>query len=165
MAFCPNCGTQVAGTFCQNCGTSMAAGANPSGSPTPGGPTPGGPTPGYASPQPLAATSAGMSENVAGALCYLATVITGIIFLLIAPYNQNKFIRFHAFQSILFCVAYIAVWILVAILAAVTHGIGILLYPIIGLGFFVLWLYLMFSAYNNKRIKLPIIGDIAEKQA
>lgn len=163
MAFCPNCGTQVAGTFCQNCGTSMAGGANPSGGPTPGGPTPGGATPGYA--QPLAATSSGMSENVAGALCYLATVVTGIIFLLIAPYNQNKFIRFHAFQSILFFVAYIAVWIIVAILAAVTHGIGILLYPVIGLGFFVLWLYLMFSAYNNKRIKLPIIGDIAEKQA
>jgi uncharacterized membrane protein len=160
MAFCPNCGTQVAGTFCQNCGTSMAGGATPS-----GGPAPGGPAPGYASPQPLATTSTGMSENVAGALCYLVTVITGIIFLLIAPYNQNKFIRFHAFQSIFFFVAYIAVWILVGILAAVTHGIGIILYPIIGLGFFVLWLYLMFSAYNNKRIKLPLIGDLAEKQA
>jgi uncharacterized membrane protein len=165
MAFCPNCGTQVAGAFCQNCGTTMAGGSSPSGGPTPGGPTPGGATPGYASPQPLATTSTGMSENVAGALCYLVTVITGIIFLLIAPYNQNKFIRFHAFQSIFFFVAYIAVWILVGILAAVTHGIGILLYPIIGLGFFVLWLYLMFSAYNNKRIKLPLIGDLAEKQA
>lgn len=106
-----------------------------------------------------------MSENVAGALCYLVTVITGIIFLVIAPYNQNKFIRFHAFQSIFFFVAYIAVWVIVGILAAVTHGIAIILYPIIGLGFFVLWLYLMFSAYNGKRIKLPIIGDLAEKQA
>lgn len=160
MTFCPNCGSQVTGTFCQNCGTSMAGGANAS-----GGPAPGGPAPGYASPQPLATTSTGMSENVAGALCYLVTVITGIIFLLIAPYNQNKFIRFHAFQSIFFFVAYIAVWILVGILAAVTHGIGIILYPIIGLGFFVLWLYLMFSAYNGKRIKLPVIGDLAEKQA
>jgi uncharacterized membrane protein len=160
MAFCPNCGTQVAGTFCQNCGTSMAAGANPSGSPTPGGPTPG-----YASPQPLAATSTGMSENVAGALCYLIGFITGIIFLVIAPYNQNKFVRFHAFQSIFFNVAYIAFWILMSFLTVLTHGIGFLLFPLIGLGFFVLWLYLMFSAYNNKRIKLPIIGDLAEKQA
>ena len=155
MAFCPNCGTQVAGTFCQNCGTSMAGGANASG----------GPTPGYASPQPLAATSTGMSENVAGALCYLVTVVTGIIFLLIAPYNQSKFVRFHAFQSIFFFVSYIAVWIIVAVLAALTHGIGILLDPLIGLGFFALWLYLMYAAYNNKRVKLPIIGDLAEKQA
>jgi uncharacterized membrane protein len=133
----------------------MAGGANPSG----------GPTPGYASPQPLAATSTGMSENVAGALCYLVTVVTGIIFLLIAPYNQSKFVRFHAFQSIFFFVSYIAVWIIVAVLAALTHGIGILLYPLIGLGFFALWLYLMYAAYNNKRVKLPIIGDLAEKQA
>jgi uncharacterized membrane protein len=125
----------------------------------------GGPTPGYASPQPLAATSTGMSENVAGALCYLVGFITGIIFLVIAPYNQNKFVRFHAFQSIFLNVAYIAFWILASFLTILTHGIGILLYPLIGLGFFVLWLYMMFSAYNNKRVKLPIIGDLAEKQA
>jgi uncharacterized membrane protein len=158
MAFCPNCGTQVTGTFCQNCGTSMAGGANPSGGPLPGGS-------GYAPPQPLAVSSAGMSENVAGALCYLVGFITGIIFLVIAPYNQNKFIRFHAFQSIFFNVSYIAFLILTSFLTILTHGIGFLLYPLIGLGFFVLWLYLMFSAYNGKRIKLPIIGDLAEKQA
>jgi uncharacterized membrane protein len=138
----------------------MAAGASPS-----GGPTPGGATPGYAPPQPLATTSAGMTENVAGALCYLVGFITGIIFLVIAPYNQNKFIRFHAFQSIFLNVSWIAVWILVSFLAILTHGIGILLYPLVGLGFFVLWLYMMFSAFNNKRVKLPIIGDLAEKQA
>ena len=106
-----------------------------------------------------------MSENVAGALCYLVGFITGIIFLVIAPYNQNKFVRFHAFQSIFFNVAYIAIWILISFLTVLTHGVGILLCPIIGLGFFVLWLYMMFSAYNNKRIKLPVIGDLAEKQA
>lgn len=133
----------------------MANGANPSG----------GATPGYTAPQPLATTSTGMSENVAGVLCYLVGFITGIIFLVIAPYNQNKFIRFHAFQSIFFNVAYVAALILVSFLTIVTHGIGILLYPIVGLGFFVLWLYLMYSAYNNKRMKLPIIGDLAEKQA
>jgi len=155
MAFCPNCGTQVTGTFCQNCGTSMAGVANPSA----------GSTLGYAPSQPAAATSTGMSENVAGALCYLVGFITGIMSLVIAPYNQNKFARFHAFQSIFFNVAYIVIWILISFLTVLTHGIGILLYPIIGLGFFVLWLYMMFSAYNNKRVKLPVIGDLAEKQA
>jgi uncharacterized membrane protein len=143
----------------------MAGGANPSGGNPSGANLSGGPTPGYASPQPLAATSTGMSENVAGALCYLVGFITGIIFLVIAPYNQSKFVRFHAFQSIFLNVAYIVFWILVSFLTILTHGIGILLYPLIGLGFFVLWLYMMFSAYNNKRVKLPIIGDLAEKQA
>ena len=165
MAFCANCGSQVAGTFCQNCGTPMAgAAANPSGANPSGAAA--GPTPGYAAPPPPAgAASTGLTENVAGALCYLATFITGIIFLVIAPYNQNKFVRFHAFQSIFFFVAYIAILILLSMLSLVTHGIAFLLYPIVGLGFFVLWLYMMFSAYNNKKVKLPLIGDLAEKQA
>jgi uncharacterized membrane protein len=47
----------------------------------------------------------------------------------------------------------------------VTHGLGVLLYPLLSLAGFVLWLYMMFSAYNGKRIKLPVIGDLAEKQA
>jgi uncharacterized membrane protein len=149
MAFCPNCGAQAAGTFCPNCGTSLSGAAPGSG----------------AQPQtPLAATS-GMSENVAAALCYLFTFVTGIIFLVVAPYNQNKFIRFHAFQSIFFGVAWIALYVLVGFLTVVTHGIGILLYPLIGLAGFVLWLYMMFTAYNSKRVKLPVIGDLAEKQA
>ena len=159
MAFCPNCGTQVAGTFCQNCGTSMAGGATPSG----------GSTPGYAPPQPLAAASTGMSENVAGALCYLAGFITGIIFLVIAPYNQNKFVRFHAFQAIFGHLALVVLWILFLIvntmLAFLTHGLAFLLYPLVMIGVVVLWLYLMYSAYDNKRVKLPVIGDLAEKQA
>jgi uncharacterized membrane protein len=159
MAFCPNCGTQVAGTFCQNCGTSVAAGANPSG----------GPTPGYAPPQSLATTSTGISENVAGALCYLAGFITGIIFLVIAPYNQNKFVRFHAFQAIFGHLALVVLWIVFLIvntmLAFLTHGLAFLLYPLVMIGVIVLWLYLMYSAYNNKRVKLPVIGDLAEKQA
>ena len=148
MAFCPNCGSQVAGAFCPNCGTQMGGGAS-----------------GPAAPRPSIAQAPGLSDNVAGALCYLFGLVTGIIFLVIAPYNQNKFVRFHAWQSIFFNVAYIAVWILLSFLTMLTHVIGILLYPIVMLGFFVLWLYLMFSAYNNKRIKLPVVGDLAEKQA
>jgi uncharacterized membrane protein len=165
MAFCANCGSQVTGTFCQNCGTPMAGAANPSGANAPGASASAGPTPGYAPPPPAGVASTGMTENVAGALCYLATFITGIIFLLLAPYNQNKFVRFHAFQSIFFFVAYIAILIILSMLSFVTHGIAFLLYPVVGLGFFILWLYMMFSTYNNKKVKLPVIGDLAEKQA
>jgi uncharacterized membrane protein len=110
-----------------------------------------------------------MNENVAGALCYLAGLITGIIFLLIAPYNTNKFVRFHAFQSIFAHLAVIVCWIAYAIVAGVltflTHGFGFFLYPLFGLLMFVLWLYLMYSAYNGKKVKLPVIGDLAERQA
>lgn len=114
---------------------------------------------------PPVASAPGLSENVAGALCYLCGLITGIIFLVIAPYNQNKTIRFHAFQSIFFCIAYILFYIVWGFISLMLHGFGFFLYPLFGLLFFLLWLYLMFTAYQGKKVKLPIIGDLAEKQA
>jgi uncharacterized membrane protein len=107
-----------------------------------------------------------MSENLAGALCYVLGLITGILFLVLAPYNQNKFVRFHAFQSIFFHVAWIVLWIAETMMAFVLPWylmslIGMLL----ALGGLALWLILMFKAYNNERFKLPVVGDLAEKQA
>jgi uncharacterized membrane protein len=92
-------------------------------------------------------------------------LVTGIIFLLIAPYNQNKLIRFHAFQSIFLHVAFIILWILLGMLGILTHGLGFFLYPLLGLLAIIVWLYMMFTAYNGKKVKLPVIGDLAEKQA
>jgi uncharacterized membrane protein len=160
VAFCPNCGSQVAGTFCPNCGTQVSG--------TTGGTTSGttsGASGGAYSSVPPTASAAGLTENVASALCYLFGFITGIIFLVIAPYNQNRNIRFHAFQSIFLNVAWFAFSIFVAILGTVTHGLGFILSPLVWLLFVLLWLYMMFSAYNNKKVKLPVIGDLAEKQA
>lgn len=153
MAFCPNCGAQVTGSFCPNCGTAVAGATAGTGS-----------TYSTAPPPPTAATS-GLTENVAGALCYLFGLITGIIFLMIAPYNQNKTVRFHAFQSIFFNLAVIAFYVVWGIVSIILHGFGFLLYPLIGLAIFILWLYLMYSAYTNKMVKLPVIGDLAAKQA
>ena len=152
MAFCPNCGTQTTGAFCPNCGAGAASGTGPAAGAA------------YAPPAGTATTS-GMSENVASALCYLFSFITGIIFLVIAPYNQNKTVRFHAFQSIFLGVAVIVIEIAWSIVSLITHGLGFLLYPLLLLFFFGLWLYMMWTAYNNKKVKLPLIGDLAEKQA
>ena len=152
MVFCPNCGTQSTGAFCPNCGAAVAAaGAAP---PPPGG------QPQYQQAQPLSAP--GMGDNVAGALCYLFGFITGIVFLVLAPYNQSKFVRFHAFQSIFLNIGWCLLWIVITI---VSHGLLFFLYPLIGLAGMVLWLYMMYSAFNNKKIKIPIVGDLAEKQA
>lgn len=162
MAFCPNCGAQATGAFCPNCGSAIAgAGAGPSAPPPP---PPGAAGAAYASPQ-----APGLSTNAASALCYLFGIVTGVIFLVIAPYNQNKTVRFHAWQSIFFNLGVIVFYILWGILsvfiAVITHGFGFLLYPLFGLAIFVLWLYLMFAAYNNKMVKLPVVGDLAAKQA
>jgi uncharacterized membrane protein len=162
MAFCPNCGTQVAGRFCPNCGTDMsaAAGAAPGGGNVPPNIPPQGPA--------MSFQAAGMQENVASALCYLAGFISGIIFLVLAPYNRNRTIRFHAFQSIFGSIAVFVINIVFVIgIFGMFHMwfIGHTLWLIFRLLVFVLWIYLMYSAYNNRKIKLPVIGDLAEKQA
>ncbi len=150
MAFCPSCGAAVEGRFCPKCGA-----------PAPGGADPG---PGYAAPpaaQPAA--SGGLAENLACALCYLAGLITGILFLVLAPYNQNKTIRFHAFQSIFLNVAWIIFWIVLHMI--LPWGAALILSPLIGLAGLFLWLFMMWKAYQNQKVKLPVIGDLAEKQA
>lgn len=119
-----------------------------------------------------------MTDNVASTLCYVLGLITGILFLVLAPYNQNKIVRFHAFQSIFLHLSVIAFWILWMIVEAVlgilsfssflitiaSVLIGILSF-VIGLGFFGLWIFMMYKAYNNQKVVLPVIGPLAEKQA
>ena len=118
------------------------------------------------------ATTAGMGDNAAGALCYLVGFITGIIFLVLEPYNKHPFVKFHAWQSILFCVAWFILSLLLNIvmipLALGMHGLWLLfafVRMVIGLGGFLLWLFLMYKAYNNEKFMLPIVGPIAEKQS
>ena len=124
---------------------------------------------GGAPPPPAPAAQApGLEENLACALCYLLWILTGILFLVLEPYNRNRTIRFHAFQSIFAGVAVIVVWIAIGIFGAlpfVGWTMYVVLMPILGLAVFVLWLLLMYKAYNREKLVLPFIGPLAEKQA
>lgn len=106
---------------------------------------------------------------MASALCYLLWVVGGVLFLVLKPYSQNKTIRFHAFQAIFFWVAAIVVWIVVGIVSNVLSFMGDwfvnALRDLAGLAIFIVWLMLMFKAYNQERWVLPVIGPMAEKQA
>jgi uncharacterized membrane protein len=171
MAFCATCGSSVEGPFCAKCGTPVAAGAAPGAG---AGPAPGyGTTPGYGATAGTAtAANAGMAENVAGALCYVLGLLTGILFLVLAPYNQNPRIKFHAFQSIFFHLAMIACWIALLIISVPLHIlpvigslIAILLWFALGVGAFIVWVYLLYKTYNNELVILPVVGPLAQKQA
>jgi uncharacterized membrane protein len=163
---CPICHNEVSPqtAFCNHCGAPMAAASQAA----PAGTGATAPPPAYV--VPTAAPASGLSENAAGAIAYL-TIIPAIIFLAIEPYNRIPFVRFHSWQSIALCVAAIVVQVLVSMFEIMVHFIPgmVLLFSLIhfavGLGLFVVWLFLMLKASKGERYKLPVIGDFAEKQA
>ena len=107
----------------------------------------------------LGKTSTGMQPNLAALLSYLLGFITGIIFYVIE--KENKFVRFHAMQSI---VTFGALFVLQMVLSFIPV-IGWVLMPIVGIVSLVLWILLMLKAYQGENFKLPVAGEIAEKQA
>lgn len=104
-------------------------------------------------------SSTGLEANIAAALAYVAGFITGILMLVIE--KESRFVRFHAMQSTV-------VFVAVLIISVVINSIPILgpflyaflLFPAV----VIIWLVLMFKAYNRETFKLPIAGDFAEKQ-
>ncbi len=107
----------------------------------------------------LGKTSTGIQPNVAALLCYLFGWITGLIFYLIE--KDNKFVRFHAFQSI---VVFGALTVL-SILLGFVPAIGWSLIPVVYVVQLILWIVLMIKGYQGEKLKLPIAGDMAEKNA
>jgi uncharacterized membrane protein len=144
MAFCNMCGAQIADgtTTCAAC-----AGRVP------------------AAPAATAST-AGMADNVAGMLAYI-TIIPAIIFLVMEPYNKNRFIRFHSWQCLFFAGALFVAHIALSILTFVPFMaiITIPLHLLVSLGGLIIWIILLMKANQGQMYKLPVIGDLAEKQA
>jgi len=119
------------------------------------------------SSEPNATASSGLEANIAGLLCYLFGWVSGLIFLLI---DKRPFVRFHAAQSIGLSVgaivAFIVFTIVVTVLTVITAGFGaitVLLFPLIGLGIFVLTVVCMIRAYKGEKYKLPVVGNIVQK--
>jgi len=110
----------------------------------------------------------GISENSIGALAYF-TLIPALLFLAIAPYNRSAYVRFHAWQSIVYSVAVFFVEFLVgqglALTSFISPQVSLAVQGVIALGFFLVWLWCIVSALNGKRFELPVIGAWAEKQA
>jgi uncharacterized membrane protein len=122
---------------------------------------------------PVVATSggSGLADNVAGALAYV-TIIPAILFLVMEPYNRNRFIRFHSFQNLFFCAAWIGIMIvmlivhlILAFIPVVGWILSILLSIVVWLGVVGLWIFLVYKAYNNEMFELPVIGKLAAEQA
>ncbi|MBP1993314.1 DUF4870 domain-containing protein [Paenibacillus eucommiae] len=104
-------------------------------------------------------SSTGMDENIAGLLTYVFGLITGILFLVLE--KDSKFVKFHAWQSIIVSAAIIVLNMILGFIPIIGWLVSLLIAPLS----FILWLFLLYQAYMGKRFKLPIIGKIAEEQA
>ena len=141
MAFCKSCGQDIgAASFCPKCGASQSVAATPVA-------------------VPLAASSEGLAENVAGLLCYALGWVTGLVFLLI---DKRPWVKFHAAQSI----AVFGGLIVIRIgLLFMTHFMGWGIQALLGLIGFILWIFLMVKAYQHETVRIPIAADIADSIA
>jgi uncharacterized membrane protein len=107
----------------------------------------------------LGKTSTGMQANVAALLSYVLGWVTGLIFFLIE--KDNKFVRFHAFQSIVTFGGFTVLSIVLTFIPV----IGWALIPVVYILELILWILLMVKAYQGEKFKLPIAGEMAEKNA
>ena len=160
--FCTNCGTQNAdaATFCTNCGKPIA---QPTTASTAGGATFASGSTAAPVPPPTAAPGAIPNENVMGGIAYL-TPIPAVLFLVMEPYNRNKFVRFHAWQEIWLFIVRCFFWLALFWIP----GLGLMMIgvrAIVGLLFFIAWLIAIINAFQGKMFKLPVLGDLAEQQA
>ena len=107
----------------------------------------------------LGKTSSGMQPNVSALLAYVLGLVTGIVFLLLE--KDNRFVKFHAVQSIAFSVALS----LISVVASFTPFLAPLALGLVQLAGLVVWILLMLKAYQGKWYRLPVVGDITAKQS
>jgi len=111
-----------------------------------------------------------MNDNAASALCYALGFITGALFLLLAPYNQNRTVRFHAFQSIFLNVAIIVLSIAVRIFASLVAALigwwaaGTIVF-FFGAACLALWVVMVVTTFQGRTPTLPVVGQLAQQQA
>ncbi|RCX16150.1 putative membrane protein [Fontibacillus phaseoli] len=103
-------------------------------------------------------SSTGLYENVAGFLCYLFAFVGGVVFLAIE--RRSRFVLFHALQSVILFAGLMVAHALAGFLPIIGVAVNLLL-SMLGL---VLWVIMMLAALQGKWLKLPWIGELAEKQ-
>jgi uncharacterized membrane protein len=155
MAFCASCGQEITAgaAFCPKCGAPTGATAAAAGS-----------------TGVSQAPAAGLEENLAGLLCYVLGWVTGLIFLLI---DKRPFVRFHAMQSL---ITFGGLHVINLILVfggfaggfmgmgggMMMGGLSFLIYGLLSVVTLVAWIICMVKAFQGKRYKLPIVGNLAE---
>jgi uncharacterized membrane protein len=130
--------------FCSKCGTQVPEGA------------------GFCPSCGTMASAGGGNTAMSTVRTSSYVVIIAIVFLIVEPFKNDKFVRFHAFQSIFYWIAVVVVFMLIGMVFPLS--VWLLVYWPLRMLSFILMIFLMYKAYSNEKFKLPFIGDLAEKQ-
>ncbi len=112
--------------------------------------------------QPTTDAPFGLQPNVAAGIAWIFGIVGGLIMLFGG--GTNKFVKHAAAQSVVLWGGYIAIMVVLNVLFAIIHPLiflGLILIPIIGLVFFVAWIYTTIMGFQGKDITLPIVGPFA----
>jgi uncharacterized membrane protein len=141
MAFCNQCGAQIpdGATVCAACSGRTVTASAPAG---------------------------GLTDNVAGMLAYI-TIIPAIIFLVMEPYNRSRFIRFHSFQCLFLAAVAFVAHVLLSMFSIIPFMVFLTLplHVLVSAAWLLVSIFLLLKANQGLMYKLPVIGDLAEKQA
>ena len=110
-----------------------------------------------------------LPETLAGALAYF--ILPAIVFILVQPYKNDRFVRFHSFQSIGVCLAAVVIGAILRIagfalffIPVLGHLLVWLVSMVVSLAFFMIWIVLIVKALQGEMLKLPFLGEFAEQQ-
>jgi uncharacterized membrane protein len=143
---CPDCAAPMPDTasFCPGCGRAMRP----------------------MEPARARGTVGALPEKLAGALAYF--LLPAIVFLLVEPYNKNRFVRFHSFQCLGLCLAGLVVGAMLRVVGVAVFFIPrlaplllLLVSMMVGLAFLVVWVVLIVKASQGEMFKLPLVGHFA----
>jgi len=171
---CPHCAAQMPGTaaFCPGCGRPML------GQSMPGQSALDQPALDQAALDQAVPTEAraqgrvgALPENIAGVLAYF-TFVPALVFLVLDPYNKNRFVRFHSVQCLLlwaacglFAIALKLASVVLFIIPVLGPLLVYLVSTVVGLAAVVIWVVLVVKAFQGEMFKLPLLGDFAAQQA
>lgn len=146
--FCRQCGRELSpgARFCSECGTATAS-SLPTG-------------------QPI---NLQLDDNVVAFLCYLLPILAPVLTLNMEPFNRKPELRFHAWQSVFFTAAWVALHFALFVVSIPLAVLGLplasLFSPIIHLALVAAWVYLMVQALCKKTIRIPVLAEYADRQA
>ena len=106
-------------------------------------------------------TPFGLEPNVAAGLAYVLGILGGIIMLVGG--GTNKFVKWAAAQSITMWALYIVLLFALQLMIALVHLYFLFFFiPILGLIWFVLWIWTSISGFQGKEVRVPVIAGLTE---